>query len=263
MLERRVDVEEDDHPVVEAGPPDVPLVDECAGARFGLRRVDAVVGQLAVDHDLGAGPRLDAVDDRLRPDDRVGAQDPGEVVDRPVRLWVGEGRARRRSGGGGLAGVHGRIEGRLEDMAERDEDGAVDVAAPEQRHHLVVEDRLSRIGVEVGRLEAVAGVQLDLPVFEARVELEQDDQAVVDAGLPDAPFVHQRAGVRGGFVGREVVAAHRLRVDHDLDPGLGLDRVDDLLGLGDGLGLEHTGVVVDRLVVDGLRVGRPRRRRAW
>ena len=102
----------------------------------------------------------------------------------------------------------------------------------EQRHHLVVEDRLALVAVEVRRLEPVAGVELDLAVLVAGVELEQDDQAVVDAGPSDAPFVHQRGGVGLGLRGGQVVAAHRLRVDDDLDAGLGLDRVDDLLGLG-------------------------------
>ena len=47
----------------------------------------------------------------------------------------------------------------------------------------------------------------------------------------DAPLVHERLGVGLGLLGRDVVAAETLRVDHDLGLRLGLDRVDDELGL--------------------------------
>ena len=52
VLERRVDVEEDRQPVIEAAPADAPLVDERAGARLGLLGGDAVVDELGVDDDL-------------------------------------------------------------------------------------------------------------------------------------------------------------------------------------------------------------------
>ena len=113
-----------------------------------------------------------------------------------------------------------------------------------------------------GRLDGEAGarIELDLPVLEARVEVEQDDEAVVDAGPPDAPLVHQRGGVGLGFGGRDVVATEGLGVDDDLGLGLGLDRVDDLLGLTLGRRRQDLGVVVDGLVVDRLGEWRSRGR---
>ncbi len=95
VLEARVHVEEDHQPVVEPGPADAPLVHQRARLGLGLlgRRILAAV--LGVDHDLGAGPRLDRVDRRLGLDDRVAGQDPGVVVDRPVDLGFRERRAGR------------------------------------------------------------------------------------------------------------------------------------------------------------------------
>ena len=109
-------------------------------------------------------------------------------------------------------------------------------------------------------MEPGARVELDLPVRQRGVEVEQHDEAVVDAGPPDAPFIHQRRRVRLGLIGRDVVAAERLRVDHDLRLGLGLDRIDDRLGLPLGPRRQDTRVVVDGLAVDGLRERRTGRR---
>ena len=230
-------------------------------SRFGLGRVDVVVaGELRVDDDLGAGPRLDAVDDRLGPDDRIGRQDAGEVVDRAVVLRVREGRPRRRFDRR-RAWTAGPLERRLDDLPERDQDGVVQVAGSEQRQHVVLVDRLALVVGEVGRREPGTGVELDLAVRQARVELEQDHEPVVDAGATDAPLVHQRGRVRFGLLGSEIVAAHRLGVDDDLDAGLRLDRVDDLLRLRDGLRPEDPREVVDGLALDRLRVRRPGRRR--
>ena len=120
----------------------------------------------------------------------------------------------------------------------------------------VVEDRPGARRAEVPLGEAGACVELDLAVLEARVEVEQDDQAVVDAGSPDAPLVHQGGGVGLGFLGRDVVAPEGLGVDDDLGLGLRLDRVDDLLGLALGRRREDLGVVVDGLAVDRLGEGR-------
>ena len=52
------------------------------------------------------------------------------------------------------------------------------------------------------RLEAGAGVQLDLAVLEVRLDVEEDDQAVVEALAPDAPLVDQGARLRLGLLGR-------------------------------------------------------------
>ena len=64
--------------------------------------VSSVVGYVAavlgVDDDLGAGPRLDLVDLRLRSDDRLRAEDAGLVVDRAVDLGLRERRPGRDAG---------------------------------------------------------------------------------------------------------------------------------------------------------------------
>ena len=112
-----------------------------------------------------------------------------------------------------------------------------------------------RAEVPVG--EAGAAVELDLAVLEARIEVEQDHQAVVDAGTPDAPLVHQRCSVASASVGRDVVAPEGLRVDHDLGLRLRLDGVDDRLGLALRRRREDVGVVVDGLAVDRSGEGRP------
>ena len=98
-------------------------------------------------------------------------------------------------------------------------------------------------------------------MLEARVEVEQDHQAVVDAGTPDTPLVHQGCGVAFGLLGRDVVAAEGLGVDHDLGLGLRLDRVDDRLGLALRGRREDVGVVVDGLAIDRFGEGRTGSRR--
>ena len=70
-----------------------------------------------------------------------------------------------------------------------------------------------------------SGVQLDLAVAEALVEVVQDDQPVVEALATDAPLVHQRPGVRLGELGR-VALGLELGVDDDLGAGPRLDRLD-------------------------------------
>ena len=59
-----------------------------------------------------------------------------------------------------------------------------------------------------------------------------------------------------GFLGGDAVAPEGLRVDDDLGLRLRLDGVDDLLRQAHRLGLEDRGVVVDRLAVDRVRIGR-------
>ena len=142
----------------------------------------------------------------------------------------------------------GSLERAIHDLGQRDEDRRVEVPALERRHHLIVEDVL-----ELGLAQRKTGapVELDLAVLEARVEVEQDHKAVVDAGTPDTPLVHQGCGVAFGLLGRDVVAAEGLGVDHDLGLGLRLDRVDDRLGLALRRRREDVGVVVDGLAVDG------------
>ena len=262
-----VDVEEDDQAVVEALAADVPLVHERPRPRLGLIRARRAAQQLAEDHDLCAGPRLDPVDDRFGVDDRVGREEAGIVVDGPVGLRVREGRpgwrgvlGRRLAGS--RVGARRRRQGALGDLRQARERRAVEVAGGQRRQHHVVEDRLPFVRREVCRVEAGAGVELHLAVLAGAVEVVEDDEAVIDAAPTHAPLVHERLGVRLGLVRGDLVAAGVLRVEDDLGLGLGLDRVDDPLGRLLGLGPDDAGVVVDGLSVDGVGVGRAGRRRA-
>ena len=102
-------------------------------------------------------------------------------------------------------------------------------------------------GIPVG--EPCARVERDLAMRQARVEVEQDDQAVVDPGSPDAPLVHERRSLGLGSSGVMSSRPSAWCVDDDLDLRLRLDGVDDLLRLRDRPGLQHIRVVVDRLPV--------------
>ncbi len=236
---------------------DAPLVDQGAGLGLGLLGRQVVrAAVLGVDDHLGARARLDRVDGRLGADDRLGAEEARLVVDGAVGLGIREGRPGRNSGRPLTAAVGprlGSLERALDDLGQRDEDRRVEVPGLERRHHLIVEDVL-----ELGLTQRKTGspVELDLTVLEAGVEVEQDHEAVVDAGPPDTPLVHQGCGVGLGLLGRDVVAAEGLGVDHDLGLGLRLDRVDDRLGLALRGRREDVGVVVDRLAVDGFGEGR-------
>ena len=84
------------------------------------------------------------------------------------------------------------------------------------------------------------------------VEVEQDHQPVVDSVAPDAPLVHQGLRVRLRLLGRDVVAPERLCVDDDLGLGLGLDGIDDQLGLLTSLRAEQLSGVIDGLAIDRL-----------
>ena len=78
-------------------------------------------------------------------------------------------------------------------------------AFAQERQHVVLEDRLA-LGVgQERRLEAGRGVELDLPVLERRVDVEEDRQAVVEPAPADAPLVDQREGARLGLLGRHAV----------------------------------------------------------
>ena len=78
------------------------------------------------------------------------------------------------------------------DLRQSGQERPVEVAAAEQRQHVVLVDRLA-LGVRQERgLVAGAGVQLDLAVAEAVVEVVQDDQPVVEALPADAPLVDER-----------------------------------------------------------------------
>ena len=81
---------------------------------------------------------------------------------------------------------------------------------------------------------------------------------------PACPTPHSSMRAAASASAPAVVRSSRpdgLRVDDDLGAGLGLDGIDDLLGVGDGVRREDAGVVVDRLIVDGLGERRARRDR--
>ncbi len=109
---------------------------------------------------------------------------------------------------------------------------------------------------QVGDAIARTGVQLDLAVALARVEIEQDHQAVIEARPADAPLVHQGPGIRLGLVARHAVVDD-LAVDDDLGAGSSLDALDRGLGRRDRGRVEDAGRVVDPLVRHRIGVGRP------
>ena len=153
---------------------------------------------------------------------------------------------RPRSSSAACAGRRCRI-----DLGQRGTQGAVEVAAAQERQHVVLVDRLALAVAQEGGFEPGAGVQLDLAVAAAFVDVEEDHQAVVEALAADVPLVHERARPRLGLrLARR--AAQQLAEDHDLGAGPRLDPVDDRLGVHDRVRREEAGVVVDRPV--GLRV---------
>ena len=98
VLQRRVDVEQDDQPVVDAAAPDIPLVHQGGRVRLGFLGRDVVTPErLGVDDDLGLRLRLDGVDDLLGQSHRVGLEDARVVVDGLSIDRVRVGRARRGS----------------------------------------------------------------------------------------------------------------------------------------------------------------------
>ena len=205
VFEARVHVEEDDHAVVEARPPDAPLVDQCAGLGLGLLGRQAVrAAVLRVDDDLGAGPRLDLVDRRLGRDDRLRAEDAGLVVDGAVGLGVRERRAGRGPGRAIRSPPASALERAADDLCECRRGPPRRASPPWSSGSMSVSKMPWRSGWLTR--EAGACIELDLPVLEARVEVEQDDEPVVDAGPPDAPLVHQGGGMGLGLLGRDVVA---------------------------------------------------------
>ena len=143
------------------------------------------------------------------------------------------------------------------DLRHRGEQRAVEVAAAEQRQHVLVEDLLLLGVVEERRPEARAAVQDHLAVLVARVHVEQDHEAVVEALPPDAPLVHQRPGVGVGLLGRPAVL-DGLGVDHDLGAGPLLDLADRLRDAIDRVRAEDAGGVVDADAVLRLGEGRSR-----
>ena len=230
-----------------------------AGGREGAA-ADLPVAHRGAGRGREAGRRGGDVDRRVVEVDRVAAgAEPGQ--DRPredhdeqqrrddqaeQRVRLAEERDR-----GGVLGRRVRV-----DLGHRDDRGAVEVAAAEEREHVLVEDLLALLVGQVRRAVAGPGVQLDLAVARVvLVEVEQDHEPVVDPRAADAPLVHERDRVRLGLLGRDA-RRDELGVDDDLRAGPALDPVDRLLELLDRGVAEHARLVVDRLVVD--RVGERR-----
>ena len=92
------------------------------------------------------------------------------------------------------------------DLRDCREQRAVEVAAAQERQHVVLVDRLALAVGEVRRGVPRSRVQLDLAVARvALVEVEQDHEPVVDALAADAPLVHEGTGVALGLVGRGAI----------------------------------------------------------
>ena len=92
----------------------------------------------------------------------------------------------------------------------------------------LLEDGLALVVGEIRGREAGTRVELHLAVAAVVAQVEEDGQAVVEAGPPDAPLVDERDGVLLGA--RRVVGGLRLhlRVDDDLGAGALLDGRDGL-----------------------------------
>jgi hypothetical protein len=144
VLEVRLHVEEDHEPVVEALAPDAPLVHQRPRLRLGLLGGREAAAVLGVDDDLGAGPRLDAVDRGFGLDDRVRREDAREVVDGAVRLGLGEGRPGWHPGRAGRIAAGRRVRGvqRPVDHRARATGRRRRNARPGEREHVVLVDRL-------------------------------------------------------------------------------------------------------------------------
>ena len=135
--------------------------------------------------------------------------------------------------------------GHLVDAVHGGEDRRVPVVRAQVREHVVLEDPLAfAVGQERGG-ETGRRVELDLSARTARLEVEEDREAVVEPLAADAPLVDQRLGLPLGLLGGGVAD---LCVDHDLGLRPLFDSIDGLLDGSDRLGLEHAGEVVDGAV---------------
>ena len=169
---------------------------------------------------------------------------PSDGVDLPSRLEACR-----------VLGCRGGI-----DPLEGDVERPVEVGRSQERQHVVLVDRLA-LGVgQEGRLEAGCRIELDLPVLERGVDIEEDREAIIEPAPSDAPLVDERAGAGIGLLGRDAVV-DELRVDDDLGRRALLDRVDRRLGVLDARRGQDAGVVVDGLPLDGIREWRASGRR--
>ena len=127
-------------PSLKPGAPDAPLVHQRARLRLGLlgRRVLAAV--LGVDDDLGAGPRLDGVDRRLRVGDRRRPTGCRRSRRRPGRSRApgraGRAAARRRRRAAADAGEHEQPERRRRGRRRAVASSAVHGRHPEAARHV-------------------------------------------------------------------------------------------------------------------------------
>ena len=126
----------------------------------------------------------------------------------------------------------------------------------EVRDHVVIEDRLAFGVGQERRLETGRGVELHLAMLERWVDVEEDREPVVEAAPADAPLVDERASARLGLLGGHAEVGE-LGVDDDLRRGPRLDGIDRRLGFRDRRIGQDAGVVVDRLALHRIGVGRP------
>ena len=91
--------------------------------------------------------------------------------------------------------------GHLVDAVHGGEDRRVPVVCAQVREHVVLEDLLAfAVGQERGG-ETGRRVELDLSARTARLEVEEDREAVVEPLAADAPLVDQRLGLPLGLLG--------------------------------------------------------------
>ena len=132
------------------------------------------------------------------------------------------------------------------DPGEAGEERAVDIAVPGRRQHRLIDDLLRLVRVEVLLDVPLAGVQVDLAVRRAPlVHVEQDDEAVVDAGSPHPPGVDDGHGIYPGGVERDVVVLARPGHDRELGLSARADRVGHVLRRRHGRGAPDPRKVVD------------------
>ena len=118
----------------------------------------------------------------------------------------------------------------------------VQVPIGRARHERAVDEAGQGVLVDVLPDEPRPAVQAHLAVDEVRLEPDQQHQAVVEAGPPDAPLVDEGGCLRQVLVLGD--ARVHLDVDHDLGPGLCLDGIDARLEVRDRLRFQHAGLVI-------------------
>ncbi len=220
-------VEEDDEAVVETGTADTPLVAERLAVRCGDIGIGARLG-LRVDDDLGAGPRLDGLDQAGRLGlGRVG-EDARLVVDHDPghgcrERWPGRQRRARRE----QEPTQGDRAGRP--VAER---GTVLATGSSWS------DRERAFGEELGSPEIAEGVVRGLDV--GRVEVEEETVGLFGERLLEATIDQLAVGIDlelHPLTGRQRAGQRRHQVDDlagvELGPRVELEASESVHAVGD------------------------------